>query len=347
MSEKSALRAEKVSGRLYDTYISGKGVYCLDGSGLRSLGLEDRRVSAIHAWRDQRGEVVVLAGTYGNGIFRSEDGGEHWSEANEGLSAPVLRTIQPDPTAPGAIICGTEPARAFRSTDGGRSWQELSGITELEGYGEWYLPYSPRAGALRNFYSPPGEPEHLFGSVEVGGLLESRDGGRSWSYVEVGPDHDIHWITGDPTDANRLYAALGYAGMPSQRDLPEKPKFGGVGRSRNGGGSWDKLLTDYTRAVLVLPDRPNMVLAGPSPHVGREGRIEVSFDGGDHWLPASDGIDTPMEDMVERFYLAPDDIVWAVTSGGRVFTASPENWQWSSPVGEDHLEAEAVAFVGR
>ncbi|HET7034128.1 MAG TPA: hypothetical protein VFI42_00450 [Thermomicrobiaceae bacterium] len=331
---------------MFETYIGANGgVYRLNGAKLEPLGLEGRHVSAVYAWRDN-GNTVVLAGCYGDGIFRSEDGGQRWSEANQGLSAPVLRMIQSDPTQRGAIICGTEPARAFRSTDGGRSWQELNGVTDLEGYQEWYLPYSPRAGALRNFYSPPGQSDRLLGSIEVGGLIDSRDGGKTWSYVDVGPDHDIHWVTGDPHEADRLFAALGYARMPWQRDLPHMPRFGGVGRSRDGGATWEKLLTDYTRAVLLLPGRPNVVLAGPSPEVGRQGRIEVSVDGGDHWLPASDGITVPMEDMVERFYLAPDGHVWAVTSAGRVFAANPDDWQWQAPLpGGQPVEAESVSFV--
>lgn len=328
---------------MFETYVAGRGVYQLDGDEVRALGLAERRVSALHAWREG-GCTVLLAGTYGDGVFRSADGGASWQAANDGLSAPVLRTLQPDPTEPGAILAGTEPGRAFRSRDGGRSWQELQGILQLPHVHDWYLPYSPRAGALRNFYGPPGQPRTLFASIEVGGLLRSEDAGESWAYVPVGVDHDIHWITGDPRDPQRLYAALGYAGMPWQRD-EEHPPFGGVGRSRDGGASWEKLQTDYTRAVLVLPGEPRAILAAPAPHVGREGRIELSLDGGDHWLPAGDGIQMPMADMVERFYPAPDGSVWAVTSGGRLFTAMTDQWQWSSPAGERPLGAEAVAFV--
>src|SRR5437867_3707615 len=132
---------------MFDTYIGARdGVYRLRDGALEPLGLEGQRIWAIHAWR-ANGDTTVLAGSYGDGLFRSTDGGRGWQPANTGLHDSAFRTITPDPLDPAAILCGTEPGRAYRSTDGGRSWQELAGIRALPGYEDWYLPYSPRAGA--------------------------------------------------------------------------------------------------------------------------------------------------------------------------------------------------------
>jgi len=104
--------------------------------------------------------------------------------------------------------------------------------------------------------------------------------------------------------------------------------------------------TDYTRAALIPPSRPDLLLAGPSPQVGRGGRIVVSSDGGDTWEPADAGIDTPMPDMVELFVAAPDGTVWAVCSGGRLLRAAPGEWRWRSAVPADAaLAVQSVAFV--
>ena len=76
------------------------------------------------------------------------------------------------------------------------------------------------------------------------------------------------------------------------------------------------------------------------------GRIEVSADGGDTWQPAGDGIESPMEDMVERFAPAPDGSIWAICSGGRLFRAEPGEWQWRSLLpAASTLEVQSVAFV--
>ena len=321
------------------------GVFRIEGDQPVALGLEGERIWAIHAWHDADG-LTILAGSYGNGIYRSIDNGASWSPANVGLTATALRTIQPDPDGSGAIICGCEPGRGFRSTDGGQSWVEMAGIADLPTVDQWYLPYSPRAGALRNFYSPPGNPQRLLASIEVGGLLNSNDAGHTWELLDIQPDDDIHYVTGHPQDADLLFAALGWASLQKERRREDEPKLGGVARSQDGGKTWHKFYDDYTRAVIVPPQRPDLLLAAPAKRVGAQGRIEVSTDQGDTWKDASGGLNTPMEDMVELFVPAPDGTIWAVCSGGRLLRANPGEWQWSSSLRDDtELAVQSVSFA--
>ncbi|HSR24485.1 MAG TPA: hypothetical protein VLW53_13100, partial [Candidatus Eisenbacteria bacterium] len=279
---------------MFETFAGTRtGVLRIDG-GSESLGLTDERVSAIHVFQGRAGDVVILAGTYGNGLFRSADGGRAWAPVTAGMTAPAARTIGPDPLVEGALLCGTEPARIFRSTDEGLSWVELDGLGALPAHREWYLPYSPRAGAVRNVYAPPGGRGELLASVEVGGLARSADGGATWSIEPVGPNDDVHQVSGHPTDGDLLWTSLGYAALRSRHRDDTSPPLGGVGRSRDGGRTWDVLHTSYTRSTIVPPARPELVLSGPAPEVSRGGRIEVSTDGGESWEPAAEGIDTPM-----------------------------------------------------
>lgn len=321
------------------------GVYQCDEEGCRRIGLEGQRVSAIHAW-SAKGISIILAGTYEDGLFRSPDGGHSWEQVTDGIEMACFRTIQPDPANPDGIICGTEPARAFRSLDGGQSWQELSAIANLPTSDQWYLPYSPRAGALRNFYSPTGRSERLLGAVEVGGILSSDDGGQSWTVLDTQPDDDIHYVSGHPEKPDVLFAALGWASLNRGRPREEQPPLGGVGRSDDGGQSWRKFHSDYTRAVLVPPDRTDLLLAGPAKRVGALGRIEVSSDGGESWQSASNGLETPMEDMVELFVPAPDGQVWAICSAGGLLAAEVGEWHWQAPLPLDRsIAVESVSFV--
>lgn len=321
------------------------GVYRLHNGNLSPLGPEDQNISAIHARSTEDGTISILAGSYGNGLFRSADGGKHWTPVSDGLTAPAFRTIMTDPADPNAILCGTEPARIFRSQDGGESWEEFEDIPALDRSDEWYLPYSPRAGALRNIYSPPGT-DRLLAAIEVGGLIDSHDNGASWAYLPILDDTDIHYITGHPADADILFAALGWASLKSVQRSPDADSLGGIARSSDGGRSWTKLFTDYTRAVIVPPSRPNLVLAGPATRVGGHGRIEVSADLGDTWQPAGDGIETPMKDMVEEFVAAPDGSICAICSGGRVFCAEPGEWQWRSPLPDtSDVHVRSITFL--
>src|SRR5205085_3975575 len=117
---------------------------------------------ALHAGADG-----LLAGTYGDGLFRSADAGRSWEPVEAGLTASTFRFVTDE-------LAGTEPARLFRSPDGGQSWDEYEAITRIPGYEDWYLPYSPRAGAARNALV---HGDRLLVSAEVAGLLRSDAGG--------------------------------------------------------------------------------------------------------------------------------------------------------------------------
>src|SRR5690349_18007367 len=99
---------------MFTTYIGTRdGVFRLANGDAERLGLDGERVWAIHAWHGADGDDVILAGTYGNGLFRSADGGKSWQPANGGMTASAFRVICPDPLNRGAVLAGTEPARLY------------------------------------------------------------------------------------------------------------------------------------------------------------------------------------------------------------------------------------------
>jgi photosystem II stability/assembly factor-like uncharacterized protein len=302
------------------------GVLRLRDGAFEPLGLAGHSVTALDATDD-----ALLAGTYGDGLFRSADGGQTWERIDTGLTAATFRFL-------GGGLAGTEPARVYRTSDGGRSWEELVGITRIPGHEQWFLPYSPRAGAARNAYV---SGERWLVAAEVAGLLRSEDGGDTWVCEPVAGDEDVHHVTGHPDDPDIVYVSLGTASLTRRGG-----QHGGIARSRDGGQTWAKVETDYTRATIVPPARPDLVLAGPARRVGREGRIVVSRDAGETWEPAGHGIDVPMPDMVELFVAAPDGSVWAICSGGRLLRAAPDDWSWSSVLAPDAgVTVKSVAFA--
>ncbi len=321
------------------------GVHLLDGDTLRPIGLDACQVSAAHARRSGDGNLIILAGTYGDGLFRSDDEGKTWTKIEQGLTASAFRTIVPDPHDPSTILAGTEPGRIYRSTDAGLTWTEFDAIRSVDHVDEWFLPYSPRAGAVRNIYAPPGT-DRLLAAVEVGGLLTSPDRGTTWTCDPILGDTDIHYITGHPTDPNTLYAALGWATLKSVEAPADSPPVGGVARSTDGGNTWTKLFSDYTRAVIVPPSHPHLILACPAKKVGALGRIQVYADNGDSWAPAGAGLDSPMDDMVEEFIPAPDESIWALRSGGTLYRAEPTEWRWQSVLDPSTgIKVKSIAFV--
>jgi photosystem II stability/assembly factor-like uncharacterized protein len=278
-------------------------------------GLEHRAVTSIASQAN-----ALLAGTRA-GIYRSDDLGQTWWEANDGLAHRYVRWLAFHPDEPGLAFAGTEPAAVFVSEDGGRSWRERPEVASLRDDGDWSLPYSPAAGCVRGFAF---HGQRGYAAVEQGGLLRSEDRGRTWHLVEgtTGTPHavlpesyvhsDVHSVTVHPSSADQIFAATG----------------GGLFYSSDGGSRWTRIRSRYCRAVWVDPVRPGHLIAGPADWVDRNGRIEESINGGQTWEQLDSGITSPWPShMVERF-LQVDGELLAVLSNGELLSTSLDTLSW-------------------
>ncbi len=280
--------------------------------------------------------TALLVGSR-DGIHRSDDLGQTWWEANEGLTERHVRWLAYHPDEPGLAFAGTEPAAIFVSQDGGRSWQESPEVAALRDELRWDLPYSPAAGCVRGFafHGLRG-----YAAVEQGGLLRSEDRGRAWALVEGsnGRPHtalpeghihpDVHSVVVHPSSPDQLFAATG----------------GGLYYSTDGGSSWTRLHERYCRAVWVDPQRPAHLILGPADSVDRNGRLEESINGGQTWEQMD--TDKPPrwpDHMVERF-LQVDDELLAVLSNGELLAASLDDLAWRTVLSAVQ-DAKAVAAV--
>jgi photosystem II stability/assembly factor-like uncharacterized protein len=117
----------------------------------------------------------LLAGTMGDGIFRSADRGSHWAAWNFGLlDLNILSlVISPDFTHDETLYAGTDSG-IFRTTNEGRAWREVNlpiGFEPVQS-----LAISPN-------YTNDGA---LFAGTEAHGLFCSTDQGESW--LRLGED---------------------------------------------------------------------------------------------------------------------------------------------------------------
>jgi len=104
----------------------------------------------------------------------------------------------------------------------------------------------------------------------------------------------------------------------------------GLFLTKDGARSWEKLIDDYTRAVIIHPLDPDIAFAGPAHEVGEHGRIVASHDGGKNWTLASDGLKLPMDDMVECFVIDPHeaDSIFAIHSEGALHRSAIRKVMW-------------------
>ncbi len=83
---------------------------------------------------------MYIAGGWGNtpkespsqmGIYRTTDGGAHWTAANQGLTNPdgtissVVNSLWLDQKNPSVVLASTEFGGTFKSTDGGMTWKNV------------------------------------------------------------------------------------------------------------------------------------------------------------------------------------------------------------------------------
>jgi photosystem II stability/assembly factor-like uncharacterized protein len=265
---------------------------------------------------------VILAGT-NNGVYRSADGGASWLPANQGLVQQHIRWLAFDPSTPDLEYAGTEPAGIYVSHDGGGLWANSPEVEQLRDRYGWFLPYSPAAGCVRGFAF---SGRITYAAVEVGGLLTSSDGGRSWALARGSTGEPAFGRPPEGKIHPDVHSIETHPGVPG---LLHAPTGGGLYRSKDGGDSWEQLHHDYCRAVWVNPANAAHLLLGPAQNPsGRDGRLEESLDGGATWRRTAPGADIPWrQKMVERLVPAGDHL-FAVLSNGELLVSRQNAWHW-------------------
>ena len=314
-----------------------KGLFRLKHEGgdwaLQASGLGDREIEAIAAHPDG---LHAIAGTHGAGLFATANAGASWEAIPGWEGSPYIRSVSYHPHDSQIVRVGTEPARVWCSRDGGVTWAEEHGFTALPGCAEWFLPYSPRAGAVRTIIMLDGADPMVYAAIEVGGLAGSCNDGNAWEisesvgqwdYPTGGIHPDVHSIDINHTQPDTIMAATG----------------GGVFRSEDRGASWQHLVEDYTRGVCIKADDPNTVVVGPSRRVGQLGRVMVTNDSGKTWQDAEQGLTFPLDRMCEHIICDAQD-VFAVVLDDAVYHAAFADLAWQ-PVGNGLPSPTCAAII--
>ena len=285
------------------------------------------------------GQNVVLAGTR-HGIYRSADGGKSWHQIVQDLPVPYVRWLVYHPNIPALAFAGTEPAGVLVSHDSGESWRESPEVSALREKYNWYLPYSPGAGCVRDFTF---HGNRAYAAVEVGGVVCSDDRGESWQ-LAAGSSGETDMNQDEPLVHPDVHSIIVH---PSSADLVFAPTGAGFFRSADGGVVWERIYPPcYCRAVWVDPVDAEHLVLGPADSVDRQGRIEQSHDGGKTWQAASTGLHTPWpRHMVERFLQVGNDLL-AVLSNGELICASIHSLQWERIL-PDMNNVTAVDYLNR
>ncbi len=198
------------------------------------------------------------------------------------MAGQIVKSLAVSPHNSQVVYAGTKPALMFKSQDGGATWTELDGFRRIPNRWWWWSPAEPPD--LRPYVMAiapsPADPDVVLAGVELGAVVRSDDGGRTWSRHRPGALRDCHSLKFHANDGNWAYEAGGTGG--------------GASFSRDGGQRFSKakdgLAKNYGIVCAADPDKPEIwyVCVAPSPFnaFGREPEIYLyRATAGAGWQP--------------------------------------------------------------
>ncbi|MEM9304196.1 MAG: glycosyl hydrolase, partial [Pseudomonadota bacterium] len=198
---------------------------------------------------DSNNPSVVWVGTgedvggrhvsFGDGIYRSDDGGQRWKNMGLPDSEHISRIrIHPENSdvimvaAQGPLWSTGGDRGFFLSTDGGETWEKTLGDDGYTGVTDIAIHPENPAVVYAATWEHHRTVAAYMGGGPKSGIHRSTDGGRSWTELEQGlPDGNMGKIGLAVTalEPDAIYAAI-------ETDRRQ----GGVYRSADRGASWSK-----------------------------------------------------------------------------------------------------------
>ena len=188
------------------------------GCGMLAMSPGEPKTIFASMWDFRRQGWTFRSGGPGSGLYQSTDGGDHWTELNDGNSKGLPTkpwgriALAVAPSKPQVVYAMIESKKSalFRSDDGGKTWNRL----DASRFMIWRPFY------FANLIVDPKDENKVF--KPDGPLLLSVNGGRSFSSVGSAAHGDFHDVWIDPNNPNIVYTG----------------DDGGLWRSEDGGTRW-------------------------------------------------------------------------------------------------------------
>ena len=300
------------------------------------------------ATRDPRSGTVwasVDHGHWGSKMVRSTDEGKSFEDCPqpvypEGSDATVKYywVVQPaNENKPGVIWIGTEPGGLFMSEDNGDSWQLNESLWAMCVEQKWQGGGRPGAG-IHSICFDPRDPNHAYVAISCAGVLETKDGGKSWCHVNKGMRKEF-----DPSDEVDFGHDPHCVVMsPSSPDVLWQANHCGVYVSENGAASWkdltDKPWIDFGFVSTVHPRDPKTAWIVPMRSDGDRTAMDAVLtvartkDGGASWDFLRKGFPKPAWDFPYRHGMdvgSDGDTLAMGTTSGNFYVSEDggDSWQ--------------------
>jgi photosystem II stability/assembly factor-like uncharacterized protein len=286
--------------------------------------------------------------SFGNGVYKSTDGGITWShlglEDTRHISRIIVHPRNPNIVYVGALGHAFGPNRergVFMTTNGGKSWEKVLYTDEHHGVSDMDINLQNPNILYAALWHFERKPWTFSSGSEKGGVYRSIDGGSTWMKLSEG-----------------LPKLMGRIGVRVARSNPEvvyviaESNEGTLFRSDNRGEKFKQVNKGrdivsrgfYYTHIRVDPTEENRIYAVAS-------RLFLSIDGGANFKPISP---TTHVDY-HAFWIDPEDPsrIWQGQDGGvAVSYDRGETWEYVNnfPVGQFYQiyadNREPFYFVG-
>ncbi|MFQ5678582.1 MAG: hypothetical protein ACE5HP_03905 [Gemmatimonadota bacterium] len=262
--------------------------------------------------------------SYGNGVYRSTDGGTTWTHLGLTDTERIKRVVVDPRDADIAYICAlghawgpNEERGVFRTRDGGRSWAKVLYLNEDTGCSDLAMdPSNPRIlyAGMWTFRRRPWRFDDGGGETA---LYRSNDGGTTWKRLTTGlPEGPMA----------RIGVALSRSRPNVVYLITEAKDEGVLFRSEDRGENWRKVYDNpninfrpfYYSDVRVDPNDPNTVYS-------LSGGLYKSIDGGGSFERIARGVHGDHQSLwidpedSDRILSGSDGGFQVSVDGGRTF----------------------------
>ena len=226
--------APNVDRGIFKTTDGGKSwtkvLYVSDSTGAADVELQPGNPNVLFAsmWHGQRKPWTIVSGAREGGIYKSTDGGEHWTKLGGGLPTDLVGRSNvaisaAEPKRVYALIEAKPGGGVYRSDDEGTTWKLVNGAQTL-----WTRPF---------YYTTLGVDPTNADIVYVGneGWFKSTDGFKTFQTARVphGDNHDV-WIN------------------PTNPKIMIQSNDGGANVSLDGGNTWSSQYNQPTAEIYQV-----------------------------------------------------------------------------------------------
>lgn len=241
------------AGTTWTPVFENEGAYSIG-----AIALDPKNPSTVWIGTGERNSQRSVG--YGDGVYRSDDGGRSWRNMGLKTSEHIGR-IAIDPRDSNVVFVAAQgplwspggERGLYKTTDGGRTWKAVITVSENTGVTDVVIDpsnpdimYAAAWQRRRHFYT-------LINGGPESAVYRSTDGGNTWSRLRSGlPPGDLGRIglSISPVNTNVVYATVEASGVLS-----------GIFRSNDRGATWERMSSTIAQGMYygqIVADPKNV-----------------------------------------------------------------------------------------